>query len=202
MTRALRLCRSIHSWMGVILLPWVIVIGATGFYLNHRDLVLSWIGQVEFSEIGFDNRALTNSIDENTARNMAATFWPNEPVRRMDTKNYHGRPSFYVRKKSGTIIVSIHTGHHYAKTWFTRRTFALSGQLLHTKRYWGRVFKRLHEAGWLGGGLGTLLADIVGLCMVVFGVTGLILWSTLRLRRLTNRSQRSDKNPKKQLSGI
>lgn len=191
MSRFLRLCRTIHSWMGVILLPWVIVIGATGFYLNHRDMVLSWIGQVEFSEQAFDAQKLQAQKTLDDARRLGETIWPAQPIKRIFREDYHGRESFHVRKNSGTIILSIPTGHYYVKTVTSRKTYSPDGQLLHFKRYWGRVFKQLHETGWLGGGMGTWLADIVGLCMILFGSTGLILWATPRLRRLTSRSRRS-----------
>jgi hypothetical protein len=41
--RALRLLRTVHAWMGIFLFPWVIAIGATGFYLNHAKIILSVI---------------------------------------------------------------------------------------------------------------------------------------------------------------
>ena len=184
MLKFMRLCRTIHSWMGLVLLPWVIVIAATGFYLNHHKLVLSWIGQPEFSEAGFSAQELPVPKSTDDALALAKTVWPDETVRRVSEENYHGRPSVHVKKRSGTVILSKPTGHYYVKTRFKRLTYAPDGTLLHEKRYWGRVFKQLHETGWLGGGLGTWLADIVALALIVFSATGLIVWSTPRLRRL------------------
>jgi uncharacterized iron-regulated membrane protein len=184
MLQFVKICRTIHRWMGLILLPWVIVIGATGFYLNHHKLVLSWIGQTEFSEAGFSAQQLPVPKSKQDALALARTVWPNEDVQRVFKKDYHNRPSVHVKKQSGTIILSIPTGHYYVKTPFSRLTYAPDGTLLHEKRYWGRVFKQLHESGWLGGGMGTWLADTVALAMIVFGTTGLIIWSTPKLWRL------------------
>ena len=39
----LRFCRTIHSWLGAIVMPWVLIIGATGLYLNHERFVLNLI---------------------------------------------------------------------------------------------------------------------------------------------------------------
>jgi uncharacterized iron-regulated membrane protein len=57
--------------------------------------------------------------------------------------------------------------------------------LLHSKIYWGAIFKGLHRAGWLGGGLGTWLADITSLAMVIFGMSGVVLGWAPRSRRIS-----------------
>mgnify|MGYP006204029133 CR=1 FL=1 len=36
----MRLLKTIHSWLGVIVLPWVLIIGLTGLFLNHEGLVM------------------------------------------------------------------------------------------------------------------------------------------------------------------
>ncbi|MBL9048118.1 MAG: hypothetical protein JNK34_12550, partial [Tabrizicola sp.] len=33
-----RLVRTLHSWLGLLILPWVILAGFTGLYMNHEDL--------------------------------------------------------------------------------------------------------------------------------------------------------------------
>ncbi|MDP5361046.1 MAG: hypothetical protein NWP79_02710, partial [Paracoccaceae bacterium] len=52
MTKAqtLKTLRSLHGWLGFLLLPWIIAIGATGFYLNHARTVLNWIEPENFEE--------------------------------------------------------------------------------------------------------------------------------------------------------
>lgn len=186
----LRGCRSVHGWLGVLILPWVIVIGATGFYLNHSKLVLSALGQQAFSESGFDAEQPPAPITEGSARLLGAAVWPEDPIREISQKPYHGRPSFFVKKRRGSVILSIPTGHYYLKTRYSRRTFAPDGRLLHSKRYWGRIFKDLHEAGWLGRALGTWPADLVSLAMIVFGITGSLMWWMPRVRRFLRSSKR------------
>jgi uncharacterized iron-regulated membrane protein len=112
------------------------------------------------------------------------TIWPDEPVQKVAETVYHDRPSFEVTMLSGKVIVTRPTGHYFVKTANTRRTYAPDGELLHSKIYWGAMFKRLHRDGWLGGGLGTWLADITSISMVVFGLTGAFLWWLPRSRRV------------------
>jgi hypothetical protein len=178
----LRLLRTIHAWIGIFLFPWVIVIGATGFYLNHTKTILSVLRGPEYAESQFDEWKITTPVTQETARAAAMTIWPAEPIAKAIEQDYHKRPSFQFRKASGWIVVSQPTGHYFIKTSLTRRTYAPDGALLHSKIYWGAIFKGLHRAGWLGGGLGTWLADITSLAMVVFGLTGVVLWWTSRGR--------------------
>ncbi|MDH3594110.1 MAG: PepSY domain-containing protein [Rhodospirillales bacterium] len=187
--RVLRACRSVHGWLGALVLPWVIVIGATGLYLNHSKAVLPLFGPQAFSESGFEAERPAAPITRERARALAESVWPEDPIRKISEKDYHGRPSFYVEKRRGKVILSIPTGHYYLKTRYTRRTFSPQGQLLHSKTYWGTIFKDLHRSGWLGWGLGTWPADLVSIAMVVFGLTGSMMWWVPRTRRFLRKRQ-------------
>jgi hypothetical protein len=189
--RILRACRSLHSWLSVIVLPWVIVIGLTGFYLNHAKLVGALFVGNHFSESGFEEQVPATPITRESARRLGKTIWPQQEIRDITEQRYHGRPSYVVKKRRGTVILSIPTGHHYLKTRYLRRTFSPRGELLHTKVYWGRIFKELHVTGWLGRGLGTWLADAVSISMVVFGLTGAFMWWTQSGRRLLRAYRRA-----------
>jgi uncharacterized iron-regulated membrane protein len=193
--RFLRSCRSVHGWIGVVVLPWVIVIGATGFYLNHSRAIYDALFRHEFSERGFEDERPAEPITREAARALAATVWPEDGILEIKEKAYHGRPSFVVKKPRGLVILSIPTGHSYVKTPYTRRTFSPQGVLLDTKIYWGRIFKELHTTGWLGRALGTWLADAVSLAMVVFGLTGTLMWWVPRAKKFQRSFRRSSRRP-------
>jgi len=184
MNRILRLLRTLHSWLGAFVMPWVVIIGASGVYLNHGNQIMALFGYVEFSEAGFDLLSPVQPVTPETARGLSLQVWPDAIVQRTKQVQYHGRPSYEASTDKGTLIVSRTTGHYYAKTPYTRRTFAPSGELLHRKFYWGPVLKELHKSGWLGGGLQTWLADIVGIAMIFFGMSGFTLWSVPKIRKL------------------
>jgi len=181
---ALRLLRTIHAWMGIFIFPWVIVIGATGFYLNHGYMILSLLEGPKYAESRFDDWPVAEPVTRETARAIAITVWPGEAIEKVTEKDYHDRPSFEFKTASGLVIVTQPTGHYFVKANYARRTYAPDGELLHSKIYWGGMFKRLHRDGWLGGGLGTWLADITSLAMVIFGMSGVVLWWVPRSRRL------------------
>lgn len=181
--RVVRLLRTVHGWIGIFVFPWIIVIGATGFYLNHPQTILSVLEGPKYAESRFDEWPVTEPVTEASARAVALGVWPDEPIEKVAQKDYHDRPSFEFRKDSGRIIVTRPTGHYFVKTRYSRRTYAPDGALLHSKTYWGAIFKGLHRAGWLGRSLGTWLADLTSLAMVVFGMTGVVVWWAPRSRR-------------------
>lgn len=183
----LRMLRTVHGWLGVFILPWIIILGLTGFYLNHWQAVLSLLEPAPYDESRFDEWPVTEPVTLEAARAVALRVWPDEPIRRVREVTYHRRPAFEFRKDSGYVIVTRPTGHYFVKTRFRRRTYAPDGTLLHSKIYWGPLFKRLHETGWIDRRLGTWLADITALAMVFFGLSGLALWLLPRLGRARRR---------------
>ena len=182
--RVFRLFRTVHGWLGIFIFPWVIVIGATGFYLNHPKAILPALEGPRYDQSRFDAWPAPDLVSLEAARAVALSVWPDEAIDEVSEKVYHDRPSYQFKKASGRIIVTRPTGHYFVKTRYTRRTYAPDGALLHSKIYWGAVFKGLHRAGWLGRSLGTWLADLTSLAMVVFGCTGIILWWVPRSRRV------------------
>jgi hypothetical protein len=144
---------------------------------------MALFGYEEFSEAGFDLSSPTQPVTPRAAHDLSLQVWPDASINQIKEVRYHGRPSSQVESDKGLFIVSRTIGHYYARTRYTRRTFSPSGELLHTKFYWGPVLKELHESGWLGGGLRTWLADFVAVSMVFFGLTGFTLWLVPKVRR-------------------
>ena len=50
----MRLLKTVHGWLGVFVLPWVIIIGLTGLYLNHERLVMGLLEGEGYDEAQFD----------------------------------------------------------------------------------------------------------------------------------------------------
>jgi hypothetical protein len=177
-------CRTVHSWLGIVVFPWVIAIGLTGVYLNHSKAIYPLITQATFSESRFEQQPADAWGSREQAQVLAETVWPGQPTTEIWEEPYHGRPGIYVENPEGLTVLSIRTGHYYKKTRYRRLTYAPDGELLHTKYYWGAVFNDLHRSGWLGWGLGTWIADAVGLLLTVFGLTGVIMWTVPKVRKL------------------
>ncbi len=184
-TRAiiLKYLRTLHSWLGIIVMPWVLIAGFTGFYLNHKQAVLSIIESAPYDESQFDEWPDPKEGTVTQALKLASQNWTDELVSTIEEKTYHDRPAIIVTKPTGQIIVSKPTGHYFLKTNFRRQTFAPDGTLLDTKIYWNSVFGWLHTRGWLGTRFGTLLMDITSIALIVFALSGMFLWWMPRAKK-------------------
>jgi len=187
----LRTLRTIHGWLGIMVIPWVFIMGITGFYLNHSRAIWAAFPQAKYDESQFNQLKPSSPITQESALNLANSIWPDLPVKKTWEKVYHGWPSYFVRKGNARVILSIPTGHYYTKVRYARRTYTPQGELVHTKYYWGRVLKDLHVTGWIGGALGTWLADIFSVVLIFFGLSGVIMWSTPKIRKWKRSSQQA-----------
>ncbi|MGB3314811.1 MAG: PepSY domain-containing protein [Albidovulum sp.] len=187
----MRFLKSVHSWLGVFVLPWVLTIGLTGIYLNHERALFDLLPGATYDEARFDDPERTRPIDPDNTLPMAERIWPGQNFQRNTGTRYHGRAAIILDGDDGQIIFDLATGHYWIKTSFRRRTFTPDGQLLDTQIYWGSIFKRLHTRGWIDGRFGTWAADITGGAMAIFALSGIVLFLIPRIRRRRNRRQRN-----------
>lgn len=188
--RFLKVLRTFHSWIAIIVFPWVLIIGLTGFYLNHSKMILGWFEATAYDEIQFSEWP-DIEVTRFTALNVAAEIWPDERVQKVEFSDYHDRPSIIIEKASGSVIVSEATGHYFVKTRLTRKTYAPDGTELHSKIYWGSAFKTLHTRGWLSSRFGTWLVDITSISLVIFSVSGIFLWWMPRAKKFARLVRRA-----------
>ncbi|WP_149586672.1 PepSY-associated TM helix domain-containing protein [Tabrizicola flagellatus] len=185
----MRLLKTVHGWLGVLVLPWVIVIGLTGLFLNHERLVMGWLEGEGYDEAQFDNWPGARALTIGEAQALAEAVVPGTDLTLNQDRTYHGREVATFVAGETRVIVALGTGHYWVKTDFSRTTHAPDGTVLETKTYWEGIFKRLHVRGWLTSTFGTWLADITAAAMVVFGLTGIVLFILPRIRRWRNRRQ-------------
>jgi len=185
----MRLLKTLHGWLGVLVLPWVIIIGLTGLFLNHEGLVLGWLDGGGYDEATFDAWPGAQPLTVDAARALAERLLPGQSLTLDPDRSYHGREAASFDAVGIKVIVALKTGHYWVKTDFRRVTHAPDGTVLEAKTYWGAIFKRLHVRGWLTSTFGTWAADITAAAMVVFGLSGIVLFLMPRLRRRQNRKR-------------
>jgi hypothetical protein len=185
----MRLLKTVHGWLGVIVLPWVIIIGLTGLFLNHQRLVLDWLDGEAYDEALFDSWPGAAPVTVEAAQALAKGLYPGQALTLDTDKTYHGREVAMFNAGNTQVIVALKTGHYWIKTDTSRVTHAPDGTVLETRTYWEAIFKRLHERGWLTRTFGTWFADITAAAMVVFGLSGIVLFLLPRLRRRQNRQR-------------
>jgi len=187
MLKLIRFTRTLHSWLGVLLLPWIIFFGITGFYLNHQNLILNLLPSQEIEQSVLDNLPTEKVVTYLEAEVIANNYWPDEAIVANNEVTYHGYQSWRFTKPSGYVLVSKSTGHYYVKSKYMRSTYSPNRKRLHTKIYWGYLFGVFHKTGWLDWSFKTVLADIVSLSLSIFGFTGLFIWYLPKHKRLMRR---------------
>ena len=191
MLKVIRVTRTLHTWLGLLLLPWIIFFGITGFYLNHQNLVLNLLPSQEIDQSVIENLPVDRAITLAAAASIANNYWADEKAVAEHEVTYHGYQSWRFTKPSGYILVSKSTGHYYVKSNYMRSTYSPEGKRLHTKIYWGYIFGLFHRTGWLNWSLKTVLADIVSLSLIAFGASGLLTWYLPKHKRLMRKLFRS-----------
>ncbi|MCK4861655.1 MAG: PepSY domain-containing protein [Rhodobacteraceae bacterium] len=189
--KTLKVLRASHAWLAIFVLPWVLMIGRTGFYLNHAKAILKLIEPTSYDELLFADWPNSVEVTRVSALDLAETIWLGEEVSKFASKAYHKRPSYIMDLPSGRVIVSRATGHYFVKYGFTRETYTPDGTLLHSKMYWGSIFKTLHTRGWLSSRFGTWIADITSFSLVFFSLTGMFLWWIPRVKKVGRLVRRS-----------
>jgi hypothetical protein len=185
-----RFLRSLHAWLGVCILPWVVMAGFTGFYMNHSKLILSLLPVGGYEVAQFDTSPLAKEVKRAEAFALARSILPDVVLGLTVSKPYLGRESFRFDGGNTDVIVDQKTGHYWVTGRYLRRTYAPDGARLDTEIRWSRVLSSLHTRGWVGTVLGTWLADITAGALMVFGISGLYLFAAPRLRRARNRRAR------------
>ena len=179
-----RAIRTLHSWMGFLILPWIVLYGFTGFYLNHAKTIDAYLVSSTFDESQFVIKQEEEWLSVEEAREKSDLFWPDEKIINAKAVQYHGFVAIRFDKPSGSIIVAVKTGHFYKKTRLYRYTFDPSGALVDRKFYWSFLFKYFHEVGWIDNSYGIWFADVTAIALVIFGVSGLFLFIFPRQRKI------------------
>ncbi|OAN70481.1 hypothetical protein A8B83_13395 [Rhodobacteraceae bacterium EhC02] len=176
MAATLKFLRKLHSWLGIIALPWVILFGVTGFYLNHPDVIRSILPLTSYEDVGSRFEVLPKPLTMEEAERIAQAYWPESQMKSVSKSVYHGHEAINFEREAGQIIVAVDTGHYYVKSRLKNLQFSPDGDLVGRKIYWNYVFGVFHRTGWLGWSLGTILADITSLALITFGISGMVLW--------------------------
>ncbi|MGM9401904.1 PepSY-associated TM helix domain-containing protein [Aliiroseovarius sp. KMU-71] len=182
--------KTLHGWIGVLLLPWIVLVGVTGLYMNHARAVSDFLSPAAYDESQFESWPSAAPVTQGDARRLAYKIYPEAEFEEGKSSKYHDRPVWKFKSGSDQVLVERNTGHYWVKTWFTRETFSPDGQLLHSKRYWGSVMDRIHNYGWIDSTFGRWITDIVAGCFVLFALSGVTLFLMPRLRRRRNRRAR------------
>lgn len=164
-----------HRWLGVLVLPLIVIVGLSGLVLNHSTAIVALLSDVPYDEAQFDDWPNPHFIDQSSAEALATGVFPQEVLQQNEKTSYHGRDVIIFDSVSGQVIIAVATGHYWVKNKHQRLTFDPDGWLIDKKTYWAEMIRNLHGQGWISDVFGTWLADIAATALVIFGLTGAIV---------------------------
>jgi hypothetical protein len=185
-----RFLKTLHGWLGVLILPWIVMAGLTGFYENHGGLVMQRLPYASFPSEAV-NRLLAevpmHPVDAAGAGALAARLLPNATL---SPAQVFDRPGYEAKTPDAVLRIDAATGAYALQGDFVTSFHRFDGIRVATLINWGKLMVRLHRAGWLNDQLGTWPADLTALALMLFGMSGLYLFFAPRLRRLRIRWRR------------
>lgn len=183
-----RFLRSLHGWLGALILPWIVLAGLTGLYMNHKKLVLSLIpashlqAPADFAAPGLARPVTTFA----QAVAIAGRYRPNASISQDRDRSYRGRDVITVDTGPDAVVVDRKTGYAWVRERYRVTAYAPDGARLGTEWRWSRILASLHGRGWVGTALGRWLADITATALVVFGASGVVIFYAPKLRKRRN----------------
>ena len=116
----MRLLKTVHGWLGVVVLPWVIIIGLTGLFLNHERLVMGWLEGKAYDETQFEAWPGAAPVTQDQARALAEGLYPGVTLKLSGDTAYHGREAAIFEAGDAQVIVALATAHYWIKTDLSR----------------------------------------------------------------------------------
>jgi hypothetical protein len=179
----MRWIKIIHGWMGVLVLPWVIIFGLTGFFLNHQHLLGEW-PDADLLQQALPQDAAGRLASQDQVEGWLKSIRPGVEIKSMQQGDLNGSLAWQVEIVGGTITAPVNSSSYFEVTPMQVRLFDAQGDVVRRDINWKRISRELHVHGWLSDAPGTLIADAFSFILVGFGISGLALWGWPRLRRV------------------
>ncbi|HVJ69381.1 MAG TPA: PepSY-associated TM helix domain-containing protein [Caulifigura sp.] len=182
--------REWHSWGGLFLSVFILIVAVTGILLNHKDLLLH--GKSE-KKIGSGLLSATTDLETipisfARAMELAKEQYGDTPLEKIELKDEHGVLIYKVAKGEGEEIrINATTGDvtsKYGKVLAGRGKGELN---------WGKIVDDLHT-GKIFGTAGKLTVDLTSIVIILLTLSGIYLWAVPWLRKRKGRKRRAE-NP-------
>lgn len=185
-----RFLKMLHGWLGILILPWIVIAGLTGLYMNHAQLVLSLLPVMGTDAEVLDRLPGGIAQTEESAWSIALAAVPGVGLELDDDDSFRDRTVYTFDGEGADVRVDRATGYHWIEGRYLTDLRAPDGTRIDREIRWSRVLSSLHERGWVGSALGSWLADITAAALALFGLSGMYLFTAPRLRRIKNRRAR------------
>ncbi len=182
--------REWHSWGGLLLSVFILIVAVTGIILNHKDLFLR--GKIEARATTGLLSASTDlsslPIDFARVLDLARDQYGDTPLEKIELKDERGVLMYKVVKGDGEEIrINATTGDVTSKY----------GKMLSgpgkDQLNWGKIVDDLHT-GKIFGTAGKLTVDFTSVVIILLTFSGIYLWAVPWMRKRQSRQRRAE-NP-------
>jgi uncharacterized iron-regulated membrane protein len=177
--------REWHSWGGLFLSAFILLVAVTGILLNHKDLLLRGGQKNEPAGLltaATDLAALPVSFAR--ALELGRQCYGEVPLEKIELKDEGGWLVYKVcRGRGEEIRIDAHTGEVFSK--YGGRPGPGGARGLN----WAKLVDDLHT-GKAFGGFGTLLVDLTSGVIIALTLSGLYLWGVPWLRKRRSARER------------
>jgi uncharacterized iron-regulated membrane protein len=179
--------REWHSWGGLFLSFFILVVAVTGILLNHKDLFFHRTNTPARSGLLTTATDLTSlNVSFPQALQLAREHYGDESLEKIELKDDGGALTYKVAKGDGEEIrIDAVTG---AVTTKYGKVLSGSGE---NQLNWGKIVDDLHT-GRIFGAAGKLTVDFTSGVIILLTLTGIYLWVVPWLRKRENRRRRAD----------
>ena len=182
----MRWIKILHGWMGVLVLPWVIIFGLTGFFLNHQNLFGEW-PDADLLQQALPQDSTGRLATKEQVESWVQTIRPGVEMKSMQQGDLNGVLAWQIEITGGTLTAPVNSSSYFEVTQMQVRLLDGQNSVVRRDLNWKHISRELHVHGWLSDAPGTLIADAFSFILVGFGVSGLALWGWPRLRRMSLR---------------
>jgi hypothetical protein len=192
--------RAWHSWLGIFLAGFIILVCLTGIYLNHKDLFRgdpAEKGRAE-AKAAPSAGALTTTtsaadlpIAFDGALAVARQHWGETAIEKVELKDEHGRLVYKLRAGPGReLTIDAQSGAAELKEQYREERHSPDKKAASSGINWGKLMLDLHT-GKVVGGPGKLLVDLTSLTLLTLTGTGIYMWAVPRWRKRQSARERA-----------
>ncbi len=176
--RWLATIRKIHRTTGIVAAPLIVIIGLSGLFLSHGN---------DFERLFYsDKHHLETSGEPWTPEQAMALAGKVLGGTVEEVKKRRKKDRLYIRFSDRTmkwpwLIVETATHSYWWINRYSKVHYDENDGWIERRWFLKRIAKDMHT-GWILRDFGKFVIDILSLCLVVFAVSGTIMWVARRRR--------------------
>jgi uncharacterized iron-regulated membrane protein len=178
--------RKWHSWGGLFLSVFILLVAVTGILLNHKDFFFHGEKRKVTGQFRTTTDVAAVPITLQRVLALAHEHYGDAPLEKVELKDENGQMIYKVSQGHGEEIrIDAHTGAVFSKYGAS----LAADQESHW--HWAKIVDDLHT-GKIFGSVGKLVVDLTSGVIIALTLTGIYLWGVPILHKRENARKRQE----------